>query len=330
MGRRKATRRSESYDIGFGKPPEYTRYRSGESGNPKGRPKKVRPPGPDPMGIYSEADEALRAALDRVITINEGGNPKKVKARDLVPCAQINAALKGNSNAQRHLMLEMRDLERRDAERARRLAEEAEIKRLQEIQTYEYIAKLKEKRAAIWAEAAARGCEPDQPWSHPDDILLYPDTHRWHIRGPIKESCLPLFNWYRAERDYLYAYAVLRSLDRKSSAAGWHKLFTILWASYDVKLPLRWQLIPKLEIEFFNLAILTVKKLEALVEQRREEAALLKIRAGIPDGHDKESYKITNTMLKPLLNLYGYRSLAELERANEPQNEKLPMPKVKA
>ena len=31
---------SADYDIGYGKPPEDTRFKKGQSGNPRGRPKK--------------------------------------------------------------------------------------------------------------------------------------------------------------------------------------------------------------------------------------------------------------------------------------------------
>ena len=30
---------SAGYDIGYGKPPEHSRFQKGQSGNPKGRPK---------------------------------------------------------------------------------------------------------------------------------------------------------------------------------------------------------------------------------------------------------------------------------------------------
>ncbi len=62
-------------DTGYGKPPRWTRFRKGESGNPRGRPKKSRAEAKPP--VPSEADAVLRAELDRKVRVTENG-----KARD--------------------------------------------------------------------------------------------------------------------------------------------------------------------------------------------------------------------------------------------------------
>jgi hypothetical protein len=36
---RKKRRPSGDYEVGYGKPPKHTRFKPGQSGNPKGRPK---------------------------------------------------------------------------------------------------------------------------------------------------------------------------------------------------------------------------------------------------------------------------------------------------
>ena len=134
------------YDIGRNKTPTWTRFQPGKSGNPNGRPRKT--PKEAPMTpTESELDNLLRAELDRELTINEGGKPKKIKARELVPRSQINSAIKGNSNAQRHVMLEMRELERRDAERAKLLEAQQEAERQQQIMVYEYMVRKKDEHS---------------------------------------------------------------------------------------------------------------------------------------------------------------------------------------
>jgi Family of unknown function (DUF5681) len=50
---KKERRRGDPYEVGFGKPPERTRFKKGRSGNPKGRPRKK----PD---LYSELTKVLR------------------------------------------------------------------------------------------------------------------------------------------------------------------------------------------------------------------------------------------------------------------------------
>ena len=53
-------RRSAEYQVGYGRPPQHTRFPKGQSGNPKGRPK----------GSRALASIWLRAMNEKV-TINE-------------------------------------------------------------------------------------------------------------------------------------------------------------------------------------------------------------------------------------------------------------------
>jgi len=309
---KKSQGKNGDYDIGRGKPPPWTKFQPGQSGNPNGRPRKT--PKEIPMTpSESELDNLLRAELDRELTINDGGKPKKIKARELVPRSQINAAIKGNSNAQRHVMLEMRELERRDAERARLLKEQQEAEREQQIKVYEYMVREKDERAAIWEEAASRGCEPDQPWPHPDDILLFPDQQRWKPRGPFEKQDLAFYAWCRAARDYLFAHSIAASRSSKKSERLLEGLCTNLWLSYDVMLPLRWQIYPRLDHELRKLNLMPMQDLRELVDERRRLSEQLEIIAGVLDGRDKETYKIVNSVMKPLLKRQGSRSLAEFE-----------------
>lgn len=50
-----------SYDVGYGKPPVASRFKPGQSGNPRGRPKNAR-----------NVRTLLAAALAQRITIREG------------------------------------------------------------------------------------------------------------------------------------------------------------------------------------------------------------------------------------------------------------------
>jgi hypothetical protein len=167
----------------------------------------------------------------------------------------------------------------------------------------------------IWAEAEAHGVEPDEPWPHPDDILLFPESKRWRVRGPFDAKDLTFYTWLRAERDYLYATAMQYLFNNKRRCRAWHDLQTLLWVSFDVRLPLRWQIADNIDVEFFYLSILTQKQLQAEVDQREYDAKFMKMLAGVSDRWDKESYKVANSIMKPLLQQKGYRSLAEFEDA---------------
>ena len=71
------------YQVGYGKPPEATRFKSGTSGNPKGRPKGAR-------SFASLLDEEL----NKTITVVENGRRRKIKKSKAVAMAVVNKAIK--------------------------------------------------------------------------------------------------------------------------------------------------------------------------------------------------------------------------------------------
>lgn len=83
-----------------------------------------------------------------------------------------------------------------------------------------------------------------------------------------------------------------------------------------------------MNVEFFNLSILTKKQLQDEVARREYDAKFMKMLAGVSDKWDTESYKVANSIMKPLLKQKGYRSLAEFEHAFEQDGENLLWPKI--
>ena len=71
------------YVVGKGRPPLSTRWKPGQSGNPKGRPK-----GAKNMMAH------LHEALSRRIDIREGGKIRKVSVREAIAISITNLALK--------------------------------------------------------------------------------------------------------------------------------------------------------------------------------------------------------------------------------------------
>lgn len=74
-----------NYVVGKGRPPLLTRWKPGQSGNPKGRPKGAK----NMMTYFHEA-------LSRKIDIKEGGKIRKVTAREGIALNTTNLALKGD------------------------------------------------------------------------------------------------------------------------------------------------------------------------------------------------------------------------------------------
>jgi hypothetical protein len=80
----KERRPGDSYEVGFGKPPERTRFKKGRSGNPKGRPRKK----PD---LYSELTKVLREN----VTITVDGQQEKVTVQQALLRRLRDQALRG-------------------------------------------------------------------------------------------------------------------------------------------------------------------------------------------------------------------------------------------
>ena len=77
---------SDSYEVGYGKPPRNTQFQKGVSGNPKGRPKKAR-----------DFDHELLRESRTSITINENGQPKRITKIEGLAKLTFNKAMTGST-----------------------------------------------------------------------------------------------------------------------------------------------------------------------------------------------------------------------------------------
>ncbi|CAA2142220.1 DUF5681 domain-containing protein [Hyphomicrobium sp. ghe19] len=80
--------KKSKYSVGYGKPPKHSRFKPGQSGNPKGRPKGAR-------GFKAELDDELR----QLITVTEAGRTWKLNKRRAIIKSLIAKALKGDPRA---------------------------------------------------------------------------------------------------------------------------------------------------------------------------------------------------------------------------------------
>jgi len=76
------------YDVGRGKPPLQTRFKPGQSGNPKGRPKGVR---------NFETD--VQATLEAPVKVTRDGKPRKLSTQEAALLRLREKALSGDARA---------------------------------------------------------------------------------------------------------------------------------------------------------------------------------------------------------------------------------------
>ena len=81
------------YDVGYGKPPKATRFRKGQTGNPKGRPKGAK-------GVQA----SLKRELESKITIQEGGRTLRITKAQAAAKQLMNKALTGDMRAMTMLL----------------------------------------------------------------------------------------------------------------------------------------------------------------------------------------------------------------------------------
>ena len=90
------------YEIGYGKPPRHTRFRPGQSGNPRGRPK-------DAKNLSTLVHEALNEPVD----VAENGRRRKVSKRRAIITQLVNRSAQADLKATQILLAIVQEIERR-------------------------------------------------------------------------------------------------------------------------------------------------------------------------------------------------------------------------
>jgi Family of unknown function (DUF5681) len=92
--------KSDGYDVGYGKPPQHTKFVRGQIGNPKGRPKGSK-----------NFKTLLQAELMTPLPIVENGKRKKITKQGAVVKQLVNKAAAGDPRTMVALLNEIRHLE---------------------------------------------------------------------------------------------------------------------------------------------------------------------------------------------------------------------------
>ena len=129
----------DRYTVGRNKPPKEHQFSKGRSGNPKGRPRKVRDQSGDAGSLLLQ--ELLLAEADRTLTVREDGRPVKRTVSETVLMKTWMSAASGNVHAQRTFLQMLQAAQARDdTTRRERLQFAYELKlELQEVRD-KYVA----------------------------------------------------------------------------------------------------------------------------------------------------------------------------------------------
>ena len=96
--------RDSDYPVGYRKPPQHTRFKEGESGNPSGRPKGSK-----------NLTTLLEKELKQRVVVTENGRRRSITKQEAMVKHLVNKAVSGDRLLMRLLLEEIRLLEARAA-----------------------------------------------------------------------------------------------------------------------------------------------------------------------------------------------------------------------
>lgn len=79
--------------VGYGRPPKHSRFKPGQSGNPKGRPKGAR----SPRALWNEL-------IEGTVVVNDGKRKRRITKRELIYSTLLTSAARGDAKAREQVL----------------------------------------------------------------------------------------------------------------------------------------------------------------------------------------------------------------------------------
>jgi hypothetical protein len=153
-----------NYEVGYGKPPVRTRFRKGQSGNPRGSIPKTQP--------WERTNQLMLEEAYRPVTVRDGDRTMRMPAIAAIFRSQLASGLKGNGPAQRASLRMIKAIE----------SDHAAVKT-------EFLKVMIDYKAAAEREIARRAKLGIKDISdidpHPDDILIDMATGGVYVKGEL-------------------------------------------------------------------------------------------------------------------------------------------------
>ena len=204
--------------IGYGNPPKSTQFKKGQSGNPKGRPRKVIT-----ADTFTTIADVEHRALHQTVRVKTPSGSKKMSIKEAVVQKRINMAIQGNRLVSREIL------------HREELREQAKAQSDQNWS--DHLRDLKYRHQAVLDRHAANRTEPPHLLPHPADIIFDHKTGYYVLEGPYDADMYKTVERTLVVIEHMLVWFTIHEREGTGSGKAKANLFLILAQLYERTLP---------------------------------------------------------------------------------------------